>query len=248
MAENDLEKKVEDFESRGEVAVVPEAQSLSLVQMALEKQYDPALIEKMMDLQERNEARLAKQAYIVAMAKFKEDPPKIIKDRSVAFQPTGKPAVSYMYADLATSLESINEKLSPHGLFASWATDQADNLITVTCVISHEMGHSESTSLTAAPDDTGAKNKIQAMGSTIYYLSRYTLFALLGLAAHGEDTDAGGPVEYISEAQKKTITQLVNEAKDGDMKVFLKWAKVESINELPADMYGKAVAALKAKK
>lgn len=245
-SEKSLAERVKDFEDRGEVAVVSEAPTLSLIQMAIENKYDPEFIGRMMDLQERNEARLAKQAYIAAMAKFKEDPPKIIKDRSVAFQPSGKPAVSYAYADLATALEAINTKLSPHGLFASWATEQQNGLIAVTCVISHEMGHSETTQLSAAPDDTGSKNKIQAMGSTIYYLKRYTLFALLGLAAHGEDTDAGGPLEYVSEEQLKTMNKMI-----ADWKVnvpnFCKHMGVESVDKIPAKDFSNAVKELKRK-
>ena len=253
MADNDLEKKVEDFEARGD-ANLPDVQSTSLIQLALEKKYDPALIEKMMDLQERNEARLAKQAYVVAMAAFKADPPKILKDRKVEYQPSGKSKISYSHADLATSLEQINTALSPHGLFASWRTNQVNGTITVTCVIAHSMGHSESTHMTAGPDDTGSKNKIQAMGSTVYYLMRYTLFALLGLAARGEDTN-GVPeeVEYINEKQLSTVVDMINDLEVDETKFleFLSKATghtIESVAKIPAKEFNRAMTDLKRKK
>ena len=52
------------------------------------------------------------------------------------------------------------------------------------------MGHSESTTLQSPPDASGGKNSIQAIGSAVTYLSRYTLLAITGLAT-GENEDDG---------------------------------------------------------
>ena len=246
-----LEGQIKDFETRGDVNL-PEVQSVSIIQMAIEKNYDPALIEKMMDLQERNEARMAKQAYVKAMAEFKKSPPKILKDRKVEYQTTaGKAATKYSYADLASASDLIDVELSKHSLFKSWTTKQSNGTVTVTCVVSHEMGHSESTELTAEPDDTGTKNKIQALGSTIYYLERYTLFALLGLAAHGQDTDGiTGEVETITEKQLSTIVDFINEYGIDESK-FLEFLgvaiekKIESLDKIPANQFDRAIKEIK---
>lgn len=247
-SDKSLAERVQDFDKRGHDGIAKDvAPPPSLIQLAIANKYEPEFISKMMDLQERTEARLAKQAYIRAMAKFKEDPPRIVKDKAVAFQPSGKPPVSYMYADLASALDEINTKLSPHGLFASWTTDQSPDMITVTCVISHELGHSESTKLSAAPDETGSKNKIQAMGSTVYYLSRYTLFALLGLAAHGEDTNGlPSEVEYIDKEQRIIIQNLITDLKVNEAK-FIKFIGVESVDKIPKKDFDRAEKELKRK-
>jgi hypothetical protein len=55
--------------------------------------------------------------------------------------------------------------------------------IVVTCVVSHKDGHFEETTLLAGRDDSGNKNSIQQVGSTLTYLQRMTLKAALGLAA-----------------------------------------------------------------
>jgi hypothetical protein len=77
----------------------------------------------------------------------------------------------------------------------------------VTCILTHEKGHSEETSLQGPPDTSGSKNSIQAVGSSVTYLCRYTLLAACGLAA-SEDTDGvatNGEVteqcEWISNAK-----------------------------------------------
>ena len=72
------------------------------------------------------------------------------------------------------------------------------------------MGHFETTSLTAAGDQSGGKNAIQALGSTISYLERYTILALTGLSTHEMDDDAKG-VEYITEKQLSSLVDLANE-------------------------------------
>ena len=43
------------------------------------------MLEKFMDLAERNEKREAEKAYNQAFADFKADPPEIVKDRLVSF-------------------------------------------------------------------------------------------------------------------------------------------------------------------
>ena len=40
-----------------------------------------------------------------------------------------------------------------------------------------------------SPDDSGGKNPIQSIGSTITYLERYTILALTGLATKEQDDD-----------------------------------------------------------
>lgn len=147
----------------------------------------PDHLEKLLDVHLRNEANEARKAYVVAMAAFKEDPPEILKDKTVSFKQT-----SYRHATLYNVTNKINTALSLNGLTASWVTSQDNGSVKVTCKITHVLGHSEETSLSAPPDTSGSKNAIQAIASTVTYLERYTLFALTGLAGKDQDDDAAG--------------------------------------------------------
>lgn len=168
---------------------ITEATPNAVILTAMQKGYAPELIEKMMSLQERYEAATARKAYHSAMSKFKANPPDIEKDKKVSF---GQGKASYSHASLANVTDKINSALSQYGLSAAWQTDQSEKGIKVTCTITHELGHSESTSLTAAADSSGSKNAIQAIGSTISYLERYTILALTGLATRDMDNDGNG--------------------------------------------------------
>jgi len=163
---------------------------MAMMTLAMAQGADLGQLEKMMELQIRWEGNEAKKAYVKAMAAFKADPPKINKDRKVSFNKT-----NYSHASLGNVTEKINSGLGEHGLSAAWATEQNGTSIKVTCTITHMLGHSESTSLVAPADTSGAKNGIQAIGSTISYLQRYTILALTGLATQDQDDDgvqAGG--------------------------------------------------------
>ena len=147
-------------------------------------------IEKMMDLKERNDKYEAEKQFTDAMNKFRAECPTISKS---------KEGHNSKYAGLAETIDQIKGVMAENGLSHRWTTGQRDSVVNVTCIVSHIGGHSESTTLSGEPDTTGNKNAIQAVGSVVSYLQRYTLFAALGLASSDQDTD--GNVVNLAELQ-----------------------------------------------
>lgn len=214
-----------------------------LIKVAVSGGADLDKLEKLLDLQVKWEANEAKKAYHRAMTAFKANPPEIIKDKQVAYK-----EVKYKHASLANVTEQINSALSAHGLSASWQTQQ-DGAVSVICKITHVLGHSEETKLSAPADNSGSKNSIQAIGSTITYLQRYTLLALTGLATYDQDDDgrASEEEECIDDGQRSTILDYVDN-KNVDKKKLCKYLKIESIEKMPKSKYNQAVKVLEAKK
>ena len=217
-----------------------------LIQLAVSSGADLEKLEKLLVLQERWEANQAKKAYNVAMAAFKANPPKINKDKKIGYSTT-KGNVGYSHASLANVTEKISAELSKYGLSASWKTQQ-NGQVSVTCRISHEKGHYEETTLSAPSDKSGSKNDIQAIGSTITYLERYTLLALTGLATHDMDDDGQAAVtEFISKKELNQILDLIAD-KEADVERFLQYMKIESLEKMPKSKFQQAVTALHNKK
>jgi hypothetical protein len=175
---------------RPQAAVALAENSPAAIMMAALKQGIPLdQIEKMMDLQDRYERREAEKAYAAAFSAFKAETVEIIKRKEVDYPSKGG-RTQYKHAELSDVLEAVTPHLSKHGLGISWNTTKQDRgWVEVTCTLRHTGGHSETVTLGAAPDDSGGKNAIQAVGSAITYLERYTAKAILGVAEKGQDDD-----------------------------------------------------------
>jgi len=225
---------------------------MEMLSRAVESGAPMDVLERLMSLQERWEANQARKAFDEAMAAAKAEIPTIVKNRHVDF--TGKTGVrtNYRHEDLAEIARTVDPILSRNGLsYRFRATSNINEPIMVTCIISHRLGHSEETTLTAARDDSGNKNSIQGVGSTITYLQRYTLKAALGLAASNDDDaravsidDAGGSV---SPEQISTLDALLAETGTNPRR-FCAYMKVENVSDILASQYQRAVDALNAKK
>lgn len=207
---------------------------MTLIRTANQQGADLDKMQQLMDLQERWEASEAKKAYVQAMSAFRAECPPIIKT---------KQGHNSKYAGLAETIDQIKSLLAECGLSHSWRTEQSDGLITVTCIVTHTMGHSEDTTLTSAPETSGNKNDIQAIGSAVEYLKRYTFFAILGLSSGDEDNDGGGRVTF---EQAEELETLADEA-GVDKAKFLTYFQCGSFNHIPAKQYKNALAAIKAK-
>lgn len=159
----------------------------NLLQIAVEKGASVEQLEKLITLHERWDRENARKDYCAARAKFQGACPTIKKDREVAYGNT-----KYQYATLSGITSQVRDTLESCGLTYRWEIkDRQDGGIEVTCILSHISGHSESNTMSAAPDDSGAKNDIQQRGSTVSYLQRYTLIGALGIASAVEDDDGG---------------------------------------------------------
>jgi hypothetical protein len=171
-----------------EMALVPASPTpMELLQIAVSKDLSIEKIAQLMELQLEWEANEARKAFVQAMNAFKANPPQILKNKHVKFGQT-----EYDHATLDHVCRAAMEGLSKVGISHRWNVTQSDGLIHVTCVLTHEQGHSEETTLSGPADSSGSKNAIQAIGSAVTYLQRYTLLAATGLAA-GNDNDAASP-------------------------------------------------------
>ena len=172
-----------------------------MLQHAVANGADLDRLERLMDLQLRWEAEQAKRAFYAALADFKLDPPKLVKNATVDFtSKTGR--THYKHATLDSVSDPLVPALAKHGLSSSWNIEQNENGIRVTCELAHRDGHTKTVALYAKADDSGTKNPIQALGSAITYLERYTLQAATGLATGEGDDDGRASGRPIAEERK----------------------------------------------
>lgn len=203
-----------------------------LAQAVKDPEFDANKLEQLIMLKERVDATEAKKAFIAAMAEFHKDPPIIVKS---------KEGNNCKFADLGASIKLIRPALLRVSITPSWETEQLPNGETmVTCTLSHMLGHEKSSSLSGAPEDSGSKNAVQGVGSTVSYFKRYTLEAVCGLVAEGEDTDGNPPDLVIGEERLATIQAKADETK-ADIPALCKYFKIKSLTELTESNYYRAI-------
>lgn len=169
------------------------ATPMEMLQTALTNGASVDTMEKLLALQERWEKGNARRAFDHAMAEIRGVLPDIVKDREVNYVSGGK-TTNYRFEDLSSITRALSPVMHDHGLSFRWRTDSESGRVSVTCIVSHRDGHVEETTLSAAPDTSGGKNPIQAIGSAVTYLQRYTLKAAMGIAASNDDDGiASGP-------------------------------------------------------
>lgn len=224
---------------------------MDLISKALASDASIEKMEQLFNLQLRWEENEAKKAYHQAVADFKAEAVDIVKNKRVSYK-TDKGVTEYNHAELGQVVNTVTPLLSKFGLSHHWEYSQTDNKIKVTCFMTHNMGHGNSTSLEAGADTSGGKNAIQAIGSTTSYLERYTFLAMTGLASRDQDNDGKAAtvapdIEYITESQVMDLLALIAEVKANETQ-FLTFFKIPNVASLPAEKFKKAVAMLEAKR
>jgi hypothetical protein len=187
-------------------SVIQPATPDTLLAMAVQNNVDIDKLEKLMELQERWQKGIARKEFFQALSEFQFKVPEIMKRKEVKFK-----EVSYHYAPLADIVRQIKESVRNHGLTYRWEIKDENDKIQVTCLVTHTEGHTEVTTMTATPDDSGSKNKIQARGSSIEYMKRYTLIGALGLSTADTDIDARGEYTHDIEELHQKFMEVYNQ-------------------------------------
>lgn len=216
-----------------------------ITRAATDPTVDVEKIERLSALYERMQARNAEQAYNVAMKAAQAEMPRIVRDAK-------NTSTNSRYARLETVSHAMSPIITKHGFSLSFGTDDCPlpNHYRVTCRISHEGGYSRMEHADVPADMTGMKgtqNKTatHGFGSTMSYGRRYLKLMIFDVSLVNEDDDARAATsgEVVSQAQIDKLREFL-EAKGAPLSGFLKWARIDRIEDLPAAFYEQAVDAI----
>ncbi len=209
--------------------------ALELVGSALTQGAGPEQVDKLIELVKFNDEREALKSFNQAFTEAQSEFPSILKDRK---------AHNAMYAGFSSVVNAVRPVLIKHGLSFRHTIEENNGSVTVTCVLAHKDGHSESTALTAPPDTSGSKNDIQAIGSSVTYLKRYTLEAVTGVVTTDDDTDGNLAPKMVSKDQVSILLKVAAQCEVMESSVCAEY-KIKTLDELPADHYQAAGAWIK---
>jgi hypothetical protein len=244
---------VEKIEPQAPVSALPvQSETAAVLGMIERVARDPSVnMDKMLQLMEWRKEMVADQRraqFDEAMASAKAEIPVISKNREVDFT-SQKGRTHYKYEDLAEIARVVSPILAKHGLSYRYrVTSNVNEPVTVTCIVSHRAGHCEEVTLLGGRDESGNKNSIQAVASTLTYLQRMTLKAALGLAAsEDDDGKASEDAGTIALEQVEELIALAEEV-GADKQAFCNYFRVPGIAMLPAKDFERAKAALNKKR
>ena len=225
-----------------DVAVAaPASESATVLSMLQTIMTDPTVsierVNQAFEFYQRVDAAQAKKAFDAAMAAAKAEFEPIIKKRAVSFG-KGDNKTEYKHEDLADISAAVDPILAAHGLNTRFrASSKINEPITVTCIVTHQQGYSEETTLSAGADGSGGKNSIQQLGSTLTYLQRYTKRLALGLAPARDDDGAKADAAseaFITEAQANEIRADLDTLKI-DIEKFCWTLEVDGLAKIPVN-------------
>lgn len=233
--------------AKQEIGQVAESNTVSMFErMARDPTVDVAKLEKLMELQERALARTAKEQASAAMAKAQAEMRPVAADAD-------NPQTRSKYASYAALDRALRPIYTLNGFALSFnaAPGAPEGFVRVTCELSHVGGYSREYSLDMPADGKGAKGgdvmtKTHATGAAMSYGMRYLLKMIFNVAI-GEDDRDGNTRETLSAEQAATLESLIADA-GADRAKFLKWARVETIEDILAKHYADCVGMLNRKR
>jgi hypothetical protein len=216
--------------------------------LATNPQLNIEVFDRLLTARRQEEDRAAERAFNDAMSQAKGELQPVLKTRDVDYpsKKEGGGRTKYKYENFADVARSVDPVFSAHGLSYRFGIEQGGDLVRVICIISHRDGHSERIKLEGKvdPGSTGM-SMVQALGSALTYLQRYSLRAAIGLAA-GVDDDgkgAGGTSPRIVAEQANELRQLFDQT-GRSVATMLNLIGVDDIDEMNVDQFMRVRAAL----
>jgi len=217
--------------------------------VALDPNSDVDKLKELLAMKEHIFDKNAEIAFNEAMSIVQRKIPSVLKTANNA-QTKSK------YATLDLIIKTCSPTWTNEGFALSFGTDKSEieNHIGITCIVSHSSGFSRSYRWDLPLDKAGIqgtvnKTPIHASGSTVSYGRRYLTCMIFNIAT-SDDNDAQQPAKElprVSVDQVIVIEDLIKET-GVDKAKFLKFLKVDSVENIPAQVYDYAVKQLEAKR
>lgn len=228
-----------------------EPQSVArMLHEAIQKGVPIETMERLVDLHERVSRRSAEQEFAAAMATFQ------MECRSIPKTSTGKitseragTKFEYTYAELDQIAETAGPLLHKNGFSFGWDSETTEKTVAVTCTLRHRNGHSISARFASPLESASPMGAQHKASAALTVARRQSLIQVLGLTTTDPDADAAAPAahETINAESGANLEALISETK-ADRAKFLKWLGVETLAQIRASDYQRAIAALEQKR
>jgi hypothetical protein len=248
--------------AKPEAEMIPLSGDAAILAVIERAARDPSVdidkFKQLIEISDRIKARAAESEYDQAMAACQAEIAPVTAD--LKNKQTRSKYPSYPALDAA-----VRPSYTKHGFHVSFDTEtMSPELVRVFCICKHRNGHKTISHIDIPADGKGAKGgdvmtKTHATVSAVTYGKSALLRMLFNIAVGGTQEDDDGnaaSLQPISEEQYKKIGEIVAEINDiwkkakvdmfFDMEKFCAALSVESVADIPAKAFGRAIKELEA--
>lgn len=196
-----------------------------------------AVMESLVGLYERMDARKAEKAFTAAFNALQAEIPHVVAHKPV---PNKDGTIRYTFAPFEDIMEQLQSPLQKHGFTVSFTTkfDGGSGVVRLikTCILTHTGGHSRSTefAVRVGGGPPGA-SECQADGAASTYAKRFALCDALNIVID-KDTDARAEGRPITPEQAEELERRVA-LTNSDKAAFLKFAGAATFAEIMSSKY-----------
>ncbi len=241
-------EKIEPETTTTEVMASTSPVMSAIMSMASNADFDVDKMDRLLQMQERMEAKEAEKAFNADLADAQSEMAPVVRDAS-------NDQTRSNYATLEAVHKQIKPIITKHGFSLSFAQGETDKEghYRVTCALRHKGGHTVEQFMDIPSDGVGMKgnaNKTNthAFGSSMSYGRRYLTLAIFNISTADDDDDgnAAGNVTITSE-QREILQGLIDDTQS-DISKFCNALKVDALANLPLNQFGYAHGLLVSKK
>lgn len=233
------------------------ASEMNWLEKAIERGADAQTLDKLIELKNKMEDRLARQAFAVAMNACQKEMPRVVKDAHNKHTDT-----RYVY------LETLQDAIGPiylkHGFSVTWSQAESPNGLTrVVATLWHVGGHSERYQGDYPIDGEGAKggrsmNALQGTVSAHTYAQRDMTRLMWNITIAGKDKDGNQDNGGLTAEEMTELNTLIEELQGKKVLTrnpqrLFEWlsdvsgiANLESLDQLPRSTFKPIIVGLKA--
>lgn len=236
------ENSVENILTTAPTNVTP----AELIMAAVSGQADLDKVEKLLSLQERWEANQARKVFALAFSEVQEKISAVVKTKI-------NPQTQSKYADLSNVIESAKPVYTKYGfsvIFYEGDTPLPEH-VRIYADVLHSAGHKETYHYDVPMDGVGIKGnanmtKIHAKASSISYGRRYLMCMIWNIPTADDDGNKASTITLITDKQLRQLRDILiaKEVADANIAKLMEYLKVESLEDLPANDFMKALTAV----
>lgn len=206
------------------------------------------VLEKLMNLYERDQARRAEMAFNAAFVALQAEMPKV---KAVKPVPDRDGNIKYFFAPYEEIDAQVRPFLQKHGFSTSFSQSYTDGRVSQTCILRHAAGHKqENTFSVRIGKGPPGSSEAQGDGAASTYAKRHAFCNALDIVIDN-DTDGKSEIADIGEAisrdQVQYLKELIDETKS-DVPKLLALAGADSLEKIGTGQYRVVVNLLLSKR